>query len=155
MAVEIERKYLVKGDAWRSDVHLSVEMSQGYLNENGSTIRVRIAGDKAFLTIKGKTSGISRLEFEYEIPVDDAKQLMKLCLTPVVSKVRHCINFGGHVWEVDEFKGDNEGLIVAEVELRSENEQIDLPEWIGMEVSGDKRYRNTRLAKNPFKYWNI
>lgn len=154
MGVEIERKFLTKNDNWRHSATSSCRMKQGYLNEIGNTIRIRLAGDRAFLTIKGKTKGISRLEFEYEVPVSDAEQLFTLCQTPSVEKIRHKVPFEGHIFEVDEFLGQNEGLTVAEVELNSENEDVSLPEWIGEDVTADKRYRNTHLAKKPFKQWD-
>lgn len=154
MGVEIERKFLPKNDDWRKVAPKGIHMAQWYLNEVGSTIRVRIADDKAYLTIKSKTKGISRKEFEYEIPVDDAKDMMDLAQTPIVEKFRYKIPFEGHIWEVDEFQGANAGLVVAEVEMKSEDEEVIIPEWIGEDVSGDKRYRNTNLAKNPFSNWN-
>ncbi len=153
MAQEIERKYLLKNEDWRQLPAHVWHMQQGYLSKQGNTVRIRIANDKAFLTVKSKSKGLSRLEFEYEVPVADAQHMMLICITPVVEKFRHCINYEGHVWEVDEFKGENEGLVVAEVEMRSEDEAVSIPTWIGSDVSDDKRYRNSRLAICPFKSW--
>lgn len=153
MGVEIERKYLVKNEDWRKEEVTKVHMAQGYLNQINNTVRVRLAGDKAFITIKGKTKGIARLEFEYEIPVEDAKVMLTLSQTPIVEKDRHIVHYKGHVWEVDEFHGANEGLVVAEVELKSEDEVAEKPDWIGMDVSEDKRYRNTHLAVSPYSTW--
>ncbi len=153
MGVEIERKYLLKNDDWRQCGVVPVRMAQGYLNEGGNTVRVRITGAKGILTIKSKSKGISRMEFEYEIPLTDAEQLMKLSLTPVVEKYRYKIPYAGHIWEVDEFLGENKGLIVAEVEMQSEDELVEIPNWIGEDVSDDKRYRNSNLAVRPYMTW--
>ncbi len=153
MNIEIERKFLMADDSWRIEAGEGVHYAQGYLNKKGNTVRVRIAGDKGFLTIKSKTESFSRMEFEYEIPVDDAKTMMQLSQTPVVEKYRYKIKKGKHTWEIDEFLGDNKGLIVAEIELESEEETFDMPKWIGKEVTADKRYYNSHLAENPFKNW--
>lgn len=154
MGVEIERKYLVNGDRWR-DLAPGTLYRQGYLPTVGHTVvRVRIAGEQAFITIKGKTAGIARSEFEYEIPLDDANQLLDtLCQKPLVEKYRHKIALNGVVWEVDDFLGENQGLVMAEVELADANQSIDLPDWIGEEVSHDPRYYNANLAKHPFTRW--
>lgn len=154
MGVEIERKYLVEGDRWR-DLAPGTQYRQGYLPTVGTTVvRVRIAGDQAFITIKGKTEGIARSEFEYEIPLDDANQLLDtLCQKPLIEKYRHKIALNDVVWEVDEFLGENQGLVMAEVELADENQSIELPDWIGEEVSHDARYYNANLAKHPFTRW--
>jgi adenylate cyclase len=154
MAVEIERKFLVKGEAWRSLAPGTV-YRQGYIaSEKSRTVRVRIAGEKGYLTIKGSSHGISRLEFEYEIPVTDAAELLDaLCDRPLVEKTRRRIPWAGLVWEVDEFSGANQGLVVAEVELSSPEQPISFPEWIGQEVSDDPRYYNAQLAKHPFTQW--
>lgn len=153
MSIEIERKFLLKGDAWRSLAE-SAYMCQGYLNtDTDRTVRVRITGEVAQLTIKGRSRGASRAEFEYEIPIDDAKQLMQLCEQPIIEKHRSRIPVGDIVWEVDEFLGENRGLIVAEVELQSEDQPLELPDWVGDEVTGDERYYNSRLATNPFQSW--
>ncbi|MCQ2188869.1 MAG: CYTH domain-containing protein [Paludibacteraceae bacterium] len=153
MNVEIERKFLMSDDSWRAEAGEGVHYAQGYLNKNGNTVRVRIAGSKGYLTIKSKTVSFSRMEFEYEIPVDDAKAMLPLSQTPIVEKYRYKIKRGKHTWEIDEFLGDNEGLIVAEIELESEAETFDVPQWIGQEVTGDKRYYNSHLAENPYKNW--
>ena len=153
MGQEIERKYLVQGDAWRS-LAVGQLYRQGYLPTEECTVRVRVIGKTGFLTIKGPSVGISRAEFEYEIPTQDALDMMdSLCVGPLIEKMRYRIELNGLTWEVDEFMGDNEGLIMAEVELEDENQMIDLPEWIGEEVSGDPRYFNSSLAKFPFTHW--
>ncbi len=154
MAQEIERKFLVTSDRWRS-LAQGIDYLQGYLSTvPDRTVRARIAGETGYLTIKGPTVGISRLEFEYEIPLDDAKQLLdELCEQPIIEKHRYKISFGGLVWEVDEFHGVNEGLVVAEVELESADQAIDLPDWVGEEVSGDPRYFNAALVRRPFNTW--
>ena len=153
MATEIERKFLVSSDAWRASVHEALRIRQGYLStETNRTVRVRTWGDSGFLTIKGRRSGISRAEFEYEVPLDDARQMLELC--PVVlDKTRHLVNLGGHTWEIDEFHGDNDGLIVAELELSSEDEAFERPEWIDAEVSEDSRYTNSALTLRPYSSW--
>ncbi|MCQ2192619.1 MAG: CYTH domain-containing protein [Paludibacteraceae bacterium] len=153
MGVEIERKFLLRNDDWRKVAPKGIRMAQWYLNEHGNTIRVRIADDKAYLTIKSKSVGISRMEFEYEIPLADAKELMNLTQTPIVDKFRYKIPYQGHVWEVDEFLGLNAGLVVAEVEMKCEDEEVAIPDWIGVDVSDDRRYRNTYLAKCPYSTW--
>lgn len=154
MGVEIERKYLVAGDTWKSEVLQSLKLKQGYLQtEPERTVRIRISGYKAFLTIKGKTEGISRVEFEYEVPTEEALDLLKLSANTPIEKTRHIIKVDGHVWEIDVFEGANHGLVLAEVELQSEDEQIVLPSWIGPEVSDDPRYFNSHLSQNPFNEW--
>ena len=153
MGVEIERKFLVASDAWREG-RVGVHYAQGYLSrESGRTVRVRVAGDKAFLTVKGPVHDLVRDEFEYAIPVDDARAMMKLCDGPIIDKHRYRVPFGAHVWEVDEFHGDNEGLVVAEVELRDAGEEPALPPWIGDEVTDDRRYYNANLTVHPFQSW--
>lgn len=153
MAVEIERKFLVVSDAWR-DGPPGVRMAQGYLSrEPGRTVRVRIAGDKGFLTIKGPVSGISRAEFEYEIPADEARELLAMCPRPWIDKIRHERRHDGRCWEVDEFLGDNAGLVVAEIELDDAAAEFALPAWAGREVSDDPRYFNSRLAVAPWREW--
>lgn len=153
MPAEIERKYLVSGESWR-DGSLGVRIAQGYLSQDPDrTVRVRIGGEKAWITIKGRSEGISRAEFEYEIPVSDARGLLGLCLPSVIDKTRYEVPFAGHAWEVDVFHGDNDGLIVAEVELENESISPELPEWVGAEVSADLRYFNSRLAVTPFSKW--
>jgi CYTH domain-containing protein len=155
MAYEIERKFLVKGD-YKDSVTKSDHIVQGYIATLGpKTVRIRIRGDKGYITIKGKSNatGVSRFEWEKEIPLGDAVQLMDLCDGGVVEKVRHLVPFAGHTFEVDEFLGDNSGLTVAEVELRSEDEVFDRPSWLGEEVTQDRRYRNSNLLVHPFKDW--
>jgi CYTH domain-containing protein len=152
MATEIERKFLVRGSDWRTGN--AQRISQGYLNRDQQrTVRVRIAGAKAYLTIKGATKGASRAEFEYEIPLKDAEFLLLLCDGPLVEKLRHRIVYEGLIWEVDEFLGENAGLIVAEVELSSEDQVFSRPPWVGLEVTMDARYYNSNLASNPFARW--
>lgn len=153
MGMEIERKFLVTGDAWRAAE--PVFYSQGYLNRDRSrTVRVRIAGRTGVLTVKGLPVGISRAEFEYEIPLKDAQQMLTLCDGPIIEKHRRVIEHAGLRWEVDEFLGDNAGLVVAEVELTSESQEVDIPDWVGKEVTDDVRYFNSKLAVHPFKDWS-
>jgi len=154
MAVEIERKFLVEDDRWRDGNPDGIRMAQGYLSrEVGRTVRVRVAGEKAWLTIKGAAEGISRAEFEYEIPAEEGSQLLGLCEPTVIDKTRYLVPYGSHTWEVDVFHGDNEGLIVAEVELSEESEIPEMPSWIGGEVSDDRRYANSSLSRIPFSRW--
>lgn len=153
MAAEIERKFLVRDSSW-NDGSPGVRIAQGYLSlDPARSVRVRLAGDEAWLTIKGRTEGITRAEFEYPIPVDDARVLLEICLPSVIDKTRHRIPHGGHVWEVDVFHGANEGLVLAEVELADESVAIEPPPWAGAEVSSDFRYYNTSLAARPFGAW--
>lgn len=152
MAVEIERKFLVVGDGWRTAD--GVLYRQGYLNrDQARTVRVRLAGAQAFLTIKGKTEGISRAEFEYAIPVDEAYDLLALCDGTLIEKIRHKIAYAGLIWEVDEFLGDNAGLVVAEVELHTADQQPELPDWVGKDVSDNPKYYNSCLANYPYLSW--
>lgn len=153
--MEIERKFLVCGDFTPCTVSSS-RIVQGYIcSERGRTVRVRIYGEKGFLTIKGPSgdNGLSRYEFEREVSLADAEELMKLCEPGVIDKVRHLAKVGRHTWEVDVFRGENEGLVVAEVELSSEDETFERPAWLGTEVTGDRRYYNSTLAKHPFSSW--
>ncbi len=153
MAKEIERKFLIDAEKWAKQGN-PVEMCQGYLAISGDKIiRVRIAGSKAYITIKGNLQGISRDEFEYEIPVDDARQLMNLCEGNPVEKTRYNYLFAGKMWEIDLFHGANNGLIVAEIELNSEDEPFEKPSWIGEEVSTESKYYNFNLSQNPFTNW--
>ncbi|KAM3094709.1 CYTH domain-containing protein [Phormidesmis sp. 146-35] len=156
MAVEIERKFLVKNDRWRT-LATGVLYRQGYIiSQPGRTVRIRVAGDQGFLTIKGDTKGIARAEFEYEISITDANELLNtLCEPPIIEKYRYKISLGNLVWEVDEFLGENQGLIIAEVELQNAEQAIDLPDWIGEDVSHDPRYYNSNLSKHPFSRWSI
>lgn len=155
MAQEIERKFLVTGP-FRDLAHQATRIVQGYLcSVPERTVRVRIRGDQGFLTIKGigNASGASRFEWEREIPATEAEQLLALCEPGVIDKVRHLVRVGGHTVEVDEFHGENEGLVVAEVELAAEDEAFDRPAWLGREVTGDPRYYNAMLMKHPFTRW--
>ncbi|MEZ0276112.1 MAG: CYTH domain-containing protein [Roseimicrobium sp.] len=153
MGQEIERKFLVKSDTWREGAEGTL-YRQGYLAKDVErTVRVRIAGDQAYLTIKGRTKGTSRAEYEYEIPLKDAEEMLALCDGPLVEKTRHKIPHAGHTWEVDVFHGDNDGLIMAEVELEREDAEVELPGWAGKEVSDDARYYNSSLSKRPYKTW--
>jgi len=154
MGHEIEHKFLVRSDTWRQKVPGKL-YRQGYLSvAKERTVRVRIAGDKGFITIKGLRTGISRKEFEYEIPLQDAEEMLdSLCEKPLIEKIRYVIMHEGLSWEVDEFKGENEGLILAELEVRSEDQSFSLPDWIGIEVSDDPRYSNSNLVKNPYSKW--
>ncbi len=154
MGLEIERKFLVQGQAWRQPPEAQTRFSQGYLSRDPArTVRVRLAGERAFLTIKGATVGATRAEFEYEIPPADAAQLLALCDGPVVDKIRHVLWVGGLCWEVDEFLGANAGLVVAEIELQSEDQAFERPAWLGAEVTGDARYVNANLAVRPYSNW--
>lgn len=153
---EIERKYLIDNESWREDVVRSMRIAQGYLCSRRVTARVRICNDRGILTIKGKSrdGGLSRFEWEREIPREVAEHLLQRC-KGVVDKVRHIIEYEGHTFEVDEFKGDNEGLIIAEVELSSRNETVALPSWCGDEVTGVRCFYNSFLSKHPFCTWRI
>ena len=154
MAKEIERKFLIKDEAWRS-LAKGTMYRQGYLNSvKERTVRVRTVGDKAFLTIKGITVGATRAEYEYPIPFDDCNAMLDtLAEKPIIEKKRYKIPQGQFTWEIDEFFGENQGLIVAEIELESEDQKFDKPDWIGEEVTGDPRYFNSNLIKHPFTKW--
>ena len=162
MAIEIERKFLVTGDGWRAAAHAVVPMSQGYLNDQLSldegrqraSVRVRLEGDAAFLNIKSRELGHTRQEFEYPLPVDEARQLLALCVGGLVEKNRHLVRHGAHLWEVDEFLGDNVGLVVAEIELGSADEAFESPDWIGVEATDCPRYYNLALAARPYSQWS-
>jgi len=153
--MEIEKKFLLKNNSWRHQVSTSTVFKQGYFGGSGkASLRVRIEGDKANLNIKGATIGVVRQEYEYPIPFSEAEELlMSLCEQPLIEKVRHIVHSATHKWEIDEFKGDNSGLIVAEVELQSEDEIIELPDWVGKEVSAEEKYYNVALQTNPYKNW--
>ena len=155
MATEIERKFLVKSDEWRSLATGSV-YRQGYLStKKGCSVRVRLVGDRGYLTIKGLTQGFSRAEYEYLIPAEDAQEMLdNLCDRPLIEKTRYKIEYAGLTWEVDEFAGENQGLIIAEVELTNENHTLELPDWVGKEVSDNPRYYNVNLAQNPYSQWS-
>lgn len=153
MPQEIERKFLVRGEGWRG-LGPAVEYAQGYLcRQPERTVRVRIAGDKAVLTIKGVNQGVRRAEFEYSIPLEEARELLELCEKPLIQKTRTSVQFEGKIWEIDEFQGENAGLVVAEVELDHEDEIIDHPPWVGAEVSDDPRYYNSNLIAHPYQAW--
>jgi len=156
MALEIEHKFLLANDGWRERVERSVYYKQGYLSsDQHSSIRVRISDTKAWLNIKSAVIGTHRQEFEYEIPLTDAQTILAdLCHKPLIEKIRHFVENGGHTWEIDEFLGENEGLVVAEIELLQIGENFEKPAWIGAEVTNDLRYYNNALCKNPFKNWN-
>ena len=156
MAQEIERKFLVLGDAYKTVAEKSTRILQGYLSSNpGRTVRVRIKGNKGFLTIKGSSNatGTARFEWETEIQAEDAKELLNICEPGVIDKIRYEVKSGNHTFEVDEFFGDNRGLVVAEVELSSEDEVIFKPFWLGQEVTGDPKYYNSVLSKAPYLKW--
>ena len=154
MAIEIERKFLIKKKPF-SIAKRSLKINQGYIiNEKSKVIRVREKGDDYFLTIKGNNIGISRLEYDFPISKEDAKELIfHFCKTTLIEKTRHYIEYKGHTWEVDEFHGKNTGLIVAEIELDSEDEKFEIPDWVGEEVTQDDRYYNMNLAIHPFTSW--
>lgn len=155
MGIEIERKFLVCGDAWRQQASQVTHFSQGYLSRDPArTVRVRIAGPRAFLTIKGATTGATRAEFEYPLPLEDARSLLALSDGPVVEKYRHLCAVDGMTWEVDEFLGANAGLVLAEIELTSEEQTFTRPDWLGREVTGDGRYVNANLAVRPYTAWS-
>ena len=162
MGIEIERKFLVTSDAWRVAAHEVVPMAQGYLNDLATvdsgamrtSVRVRIAGDDAFLNLKSRELGHTRQEFDYPIPVDDARALLALCVGGAIDKRRHYVTHAGHLWEVDEFLGDNAGLVVAEIELDSADEHFVTPEWAGREATAAQRYYNLALASRPYSQWS-
>jgi adenylate cyclase len=155
MGQEIERKFLLSSDAWRDQVSTSSRLIQGYLlREPGTAIRVRVVGDKAEINIKHTLDGISRLEYEYDIPLADAREILeRVAQRPLIDKVRHLVPIGDHVWEIDEFAGDNAGLIMAEIELEHADEAFEHPDWLGSEVSLDERYYNSNLSRHPFSTW--
>ena len=161
MALEIERKFLVIGSAWREKAHAVIPMAQGYLNDQNAlkagkervSVRVRVQGDQAFVNFKSHEVGPSRQEFEYPIPADEGRSLMALCVNGLIDKRRHLVRIGSHLWEIDEFLGENAGLIVAEVELASVDEFFERPAWLGQEVTDDWRYYNVALANYPYRNW--
>jgi adenylate cyclase len=162
MPIEIERKFLVAGDGWRAAAHAVLPMAQGYINDlaamdhggQKASVRVRIQGDAAWLNLKSREAGHTRQEFEYPIPVDDARALLALCVGAVIDKRRHLVRHGGHLWEVDEFLGQNAGLVVAEIELASAGESFVKPDWAGREVTDAPRYYNLALASRPYSAWS-
>lgn len=161
MGIEIERKFLVVGDAWRAQASRRQRMAQGYLNDAASlqagtqkaSVRVRIAGEQAVLNLKSRELGASRQEFEYAIPLADAEALLALCVGGAIDKTRHYVTVGAHLWEVDEFHGDNAGLVVAEIELGAVDEAFERPAWLGAEVTEHARYYNLALSARPFAAW--
>lgn len=155
--IEIERKFLVISDDFKSEAFKKTRLVQGYLNSHKErAVRVRLKGDLGFLTVKGPSSknGLSRFEWEKEISANEAKELLNLCESGIIDKIRYEVKLKNHIFEIDEFFGDNEGLVVAEVELKDENETFEKPTWLGKEVTGDSRYYNAQLSKQPFKTWN-
>ena len=156
MAIETERKFLVKGDGFKQQASKSIRIKQGYLSSNPlRSVRIRITSDQAFLTIKGPSSedGMSRYEWEKEIEVSEADSLLELCEEGKIDKIRHNIVVGKHVFEVDEFLGENQGLLIAEIELNSADEHFEIPNWLGKEVTGEQKYYNSSLSRTPFKTW--
>lgn len=155
MPTEIERKFLVTNASWKARSE-GIQYRQGFLStDRHRTVRVRIGGDKAYLTVKGLSRGFSRPEFEYPIPVEDARLILDgICLKPLIEKTRYKVSSDGLIWEIDVFEGENQGLILAEVELNSEDQEIERPPWLGEEVTGDPRYYNANLIANPFKNWS-
>ena len=154
MPLEIERKFLVIDNSWRKESEGEL-YRQGYLSSvKDRVVRVRVAGSRAFLTIKGPSNGAARLEFEYEIPVEEADEMLdKLCLRPFIEKYRYKVGYGGLVWEIDEFIGENTGLVLAEIELTDPAQEIEIPEWIGREVTGEAKYYNVNLVTRPYLQW--
>ncbi len=154
MALEIERKFLLRDQSWRAQVSSRTLLRQGYLNDDPARIvRVRVVGEAAFLTVKGITTDITRAEWEYPIPLDDANAMLAICQRPLIEKYRHLLEVDGMRWEIDEFLGENEGLIVAELELQNAAQSFTRPAWLGEEVSTDNRYRNSNLGRHPFTAW--
>lgn len=154
--VEIERKYLVSSKNYRSLAYSKTHIVQGFLNSHPDrVVRIRIADDNAFLTVKGRSnsSGTSRFEWEKKIPVSEAELLLELCEKEILEKIRYCVKTGNHIIEVDEFLGSNEGLVVAEIETENANDKIEVPAWVGLEVTGDIKYYNSQLSKYPFNEW--
>lgn len=162
MGIEIERKFRVVGEGWRAQAARSVRIAQGYINDmaalregrQNASVRVRIAGDQAFLNLKSRELGTTRQEFDYAIPVADAEALLALCVGGRIDKVRHYVEVEGHTFEVDEFRGDNAGLVVAELELESAGQAYPRPDWLGQEVTDEPRYYNLALAERPYSRWS-
>lgn len=154
MGTEIERKYLIIDDSWKTKASEGIEIKQGYLNSEAKrTVRIRISGEQGWLTIKGKNENLTRKEFEYDIPLTDALELLNLCEKPIIEKTRYIFLDNGNSWEIDVFSGENEGLVIAEIELSREDQEFTIPEWVGEEVSMDVRYYNSSLISNPFVNW--
>jgi adenylate cyclase len=162
VGIEIERKFRVRGDGWRAAAHAVIPMAQGYLNDVGAmdsgaqkaSVRVRIQGEAAYLNIKSRQLGHTRQEFEYPVPVGEARELLALCVGGLIDKRRHLVRHDGLLWEVDEFLGENAGLVVAEVELESADQVFDKPDWAGVEVTDELRYYNLALASRPYAQWS-
>ena len=162
MGIEIERKFVITGEGWRRDIDSSVRIAQGYINDlatvnsgqQKASVRVRIAGQQAFLNLKSRELGHTRQEFDYEIPVADAEALMRLCVGGLIEKTRHHVRHAGFLWEIDVFEGDNQGLRVAEIELPAADTLFEKPEWLGREVTDQLRYYNLALADYPYRRWN-
>lgn len=156
MGIEIERKFLLKNEDWRSEITSKTIIKQGYLNsQKERTVRIRVRNDKGYITIKGKNVNATRQEFEYEIPVSDAESMLLLCEMPIIEKIRNIVLDDGNTWEIDEFEGGNKGLILAEIELDSEKEKFRLPSWIGEEVTHDTRFFNSNLITHPYSKFNL
>lgn len=154
MAQEIERKFLLKNENWKKEVSSQSSIKQGYLNSNPErTVRIRIRNNQGFLTIKSKNKGAVRNEFEYEIPLEEAEELILLCEQPVIEKIRYLVPKNNHIWEIDIFEGANQGLEVAEIELSHENESFELPSWVDKDVTHETKYYNSQLIKMPFTAW--
>lgn len=154
MGTEIERKFLVKDESWRAAIRSAATLRQGYLAiDGGMNVRVRTDGTEAWITIKGPATGLKRPEFEWPVPTAEADQLLDLCQGRVVQKTRYKVMVNHHVWEVDEFAGSNAGLVLAEIEMADEHERIDVPGWVGREVSGDRRFENASLSVIPYNLW--
>jgi len=155
MPIEIERKFLLASNDWQNEVIRSSRIRQGYLGKiDKASVRIRVQGDRANINVKSATLDMRRMEYEYEIPLDEAEEMLdQLCAKPQIDKTRFIVEHGSHVWEIDEFYGDNEGLLVAEVELASEDEEFEKPGWLGEEVTENPRYYNVNLNKHPFKQW--
>lgn len=156
MALEIERKFLVQGDGWRAQAHQRIAMRHGYLTQPGApaSVRVRVEGAVGKLNIKQAVVGMSRAEYEYTIPAQEAEEMIQTLCRGLILKTRHYVRHAGHLWEVDEFEGDNAGLVVAEIELASEDEDFARPDWLGAEVTSEHRYYNSALASHPFSRWH-
>lgn len=154
MGLEIERKFLLKNNSWKKEIKKTIFIRQGYLNSKVErTVRIRIQGEQGVLTIKGKNQNVTRKEFEYQIPLDDALHLISMCEKPVIEKTRFLISSNRCTWEIDVFDGENKGLVIAEIELSSEEESFDIPNWLGKEVSSESKYYNSSLITNPYSNW--
>ena len=154
MGLEIERKFLLKNNSWKKEIKETIFIRQGYLNSKVErTVRIRIQGEQGVLTIKGKNQNVTRKEFEYQIPLDDALHLISMCEKPIIEKTRFLISSNRCTWEIDVFNGENKGLVIAEIELSSEKESFDIPNWLGKEVSSESKYYNSSLITNPYSKW--